>query len=688
MSKSGLMSRCLGNVRTVCQAVPLPLCLALLTAGLTYAQQSAEETRRRSELTRTVIAQARLVLREDAGPQDRVIIRRDLKVRMRDGVHLLTDVYLPPGRQAASAAKLPTILIRTPYNKEHGYKREVDPQRYVEGGFAMVVQDCRGSYKSEGDFYHGVSEADDGYDTIEWISRQPWSNGKVGMTGVSYVAAVQSAAAASGTKHLSSMFHVKAPMDYYQHGFRQSGTFLLYTVPIAFMHASKTQMARQDSLLEGALIAAGENSAEWLARMPLKKGLTPLSRTPRVERWFFDMLNQTDYDEFWKSVPLWQPVEYLDQYADVPGYYVGGWYDLYREESFYPALTRLKEQPVKLLMGPWTHMGFGHVAGDVDFGAEAELSNANYQDLQVRWFNETLGGKKTGILDEPPVRIFVMGGGSGEKTSEGKLSHGGRWRNEQQWPLARAESTPFYFHHDGSLSADKPRQDNMSAMFLYDPKQPVPTIGGTSYFLAGQNPGGGWDLFVPYGPQDQRESPDYFGCGTHLPLSSRQDILVFQTPPLQEDVEVTGPLTVRLWASSSAVDTDFTAKLIDVYPPSSDYPDGYAMNLADGIIRARYRNGFEKPELLVPNEVYQISIDVFPTSNLFVKGHRIRVDISSSNYPAFDPNPNTGDPYMTGGKCIIAQNTVHLATDRPSHIVLPIVTQSTGGAENSSRSSP
>jgi predicted acyl esterase len=267
-----------------------------------------------------------------------------------------------------------------------------------------------------------------------------------------------------------------------------------------------------------------------------------------------------------------------------------------------------------------------------------------------------------------------MGGGDGTKTAAGKLHHGGTWSHEQEWPLARADYRAFYFHRGGLLSTELPAAGEARSSYVYDPRNPVPTIGGTSYFPRGRNAETGrWNLFVPYGPHDQRERPEYFGCTTSLPLSSRHDVLAFETPPLVEDIEVTGPLTVKLWVTSSAVDTDFTAKLIDVHPASLDYPDGYAMNLADGIIRARYRNGFERAELLEPDKVYAITFTLFPTSNLFKAGHRIRVDLSSSNYPTYDPNPNTGDASMVGGRGQVAENCIYHDAEHPSHIVLPII---------------
>ena len=598
---------------------------------------------------------------------------RNVIIAMRDGVDLAADVYLPAENGKAISDKLPAILVRTTYSKEKA-GRSIDHEFFARSGYAVVIQDVRGRYKSEGSYYHGIHETDDGFDTLEWIAAQPWSDGKVGMTGISYLAAVQCAAAISGSPHLTSILHIKAPSDYYQHGFRHGGAFLNYSVPIAFMFASTGKEAAADPVLSRSLNTAFENGPEWLSRMPLEKGQTPLKGVPGDESFLIDVMRHADYDEFWKRVPLWQPKEYVDQYADVPGLYIGGWYDIYQEDRFFPLLAGRKSRPARLMMGPWTHLDFDCVSGDADFGPEAAMSPEEFNALQLCWMDQTLKGEDTGILDEPPVKIFVMGGGDGRKSAEGRLKHGGKWRFENGWPLARTRYTQYYFQENGVLSLSEPGNENSMSTYRYDPNDPVPTIGGTSYFLKGREPDTRkWILYVPYGAQDQRESPAHFGCQTDRPLSCRDDVLVFQTLPLDGDVEVTGPVQVKLWVSSSAVDTDFTAKLIDVYPPSGDYPDGYTMNLSDSIIRARYRNGFEEAEFMKPVENYQLDLELPATSNLFARGHRIRLDISSSSYPAFDPNPNNGELYQSGDECMVAENTIHHDVRRPSHVVLPII---------------
>jgi putative CocE/NonD family hydrolase len=467
------------------------------------------------------------------------------------------------------------------------------------------------------------------------------------------------------------MFHVEAPISYFQNGVRRGGAFVQMVVPVAFYFASTSREALADPVLKRGLMDNDMKGPEWLKRWPFDRGRTMLSRVPEDERFLIDTWVNTDYDKYYKDNVLWEPILYLDRYADAAGYYFTGWYDQYRGYEFYSALRPRKKSPIKLLVGPWGHGTNATFLGDVNFGEAAALTEEQGNELQLRWFDQTLKGIDTGILKEPPVRLFRMGGGDGRKDGAGRLRHGGSWIQESSWPLESTQFTNFYLGEKNSLTAETPPANEAPSTYFYDPKDPVPTIGGASYFvIRSVTPS---RYFVPYGPQDQRESAECLFCKTTLPLPARQDVLVFETAPLERDVEVTGPLTVKLWISSSAPSTDFTAKLIDVYPPSEDYPEGYAMNLADGILRTHYRNGFEKREMMKPGEAYELTIPMFATSNLFKKGHRIRVDISSSDYPAYDPNPNTGEPYMVGNQSVPAKNVVYHDRQRPSHIILPII---------------
>jgi predicted acyl esterase len=431
---------------------------------------------------------------------------------------------------------------------------------------------------------------------------------------------------------------------------------------------------------------------DWLWRLPLKPGRSPLALIPSYERFVHDFITRGDYDEFWEH-PAFNVEAHLDEHADVPTYIVTGWYDSWPRTmlDYYVELVKRKRSSIKILVGPWIH-GDATVsqthAGEVDFGPAATLDGnlaESHAAWRRRWFDRWLKGLDNGVEGEAPVTIFVMGGGSGRKNAEGRLEHGGRWRAEREWPLDRTAFTDYYLHADGTLRPESPARDGGSTTYRYDPDHPVPTISGSLSGLAEIAPMPAGVAGEPppmtrlrnlavQGVAHQAERPDGFACKPpYLPLSARQDVLVFQTPPLESDVEVTGPITVKLWASSSARDTDFTAKLLDIYPTSADFPDGFHMNITEGIVRARYRDFSGRASLLEPGQVYELTIILEPTSNLFAAGHRIRLDISSSNFPRFDLNPNTGEPVGQHTHTIVTTNVVYHDTERPSHVTLPII---------------
>jgi predicted acyl esterase len=349
--------------------------------------------------------------------------------------------------------------------------------------------------------------------------------------------------------------------------------------------------------------------------------------------------------------------------------------------------------PVKLVMGPWTHTGMRAgltFAGDVDFGPASGWGLDDYFGQQLRFFDRWLRDMQNDIENDMPVRIFVMGGGDGSRTPLGKMNHGGRWRDEREFPLARTVYTKYFLNRDGGLTVQPPDDSNAGALqFTFDPAHPVPTIGASSSGLMELVPLSDrldpfWSMnispwlrlnsIVLEGAAHQKEAPHIVGARPPYPLlAARPDVLVFQTPPLDAAVEVTGYLKVHLWVSSSAVDTDFTAKLIDVYPASPDYPDGYHLNLSDSILRVRFRSGFDHEERMTPGEIYPLTIELAPTSNLFQKGHRIRLDVSSSNFPRFDVNPNTGEPMGRHTHTLVAHNTVYCHPEHPSHVLLPVI---------------
>ncbi len=597
-----------------------------------------------------------------------VIQESDVMVAMRDGVRLATDIYFPARNGGRVSQKLPTVMERTPYDKA-GRGRPETARYFASRGYAVVFQDTRGRYKSEGAFVKYLSEPFDGYDTIEWIAKQPWSDGKVGTFGISYGAHTQAALAAANPPHLACMFlDCGGFTNAYDNGSRNGGAFELRQLCWAYNNARASKEAAENPTIKAALEAEG--LLAWFERLPWKKGHSPLRWVPEYEDYIFEMWTRADFDDYWKQMGICNAL-FFDQYADVPQLHMGSWYDPYTRTTTgnYTGLSPIKKGPVRLLMGPWTH-GQHDVShsGDADFGPQSVVAGnlaQDYNELRLRWFDAWLKGLDNGVRDEAPVRIFVMGGGDGRKNAAGRLNHGGRWRDEQGWPLPRTQLTPYYLHANGSLSAEPPRSGVAASRYQFDPRNPVPTIGGNISSAPG---------VMDAGAFHQQEGPRFFGSREpHLPLASRHDVLVFQTPPLERDVEVTGPVVVRLWASSSAVDTDFTAKLLDVYPPSEDFPKGFDMNLTDGIIRARYRDSFERPQLMTPGEVYQLTIELYPTSNLFVKGHRIRLDISSSNFPRLDVNPNTGEPLGVSRRAVVAENAVFHDADHPSHVVLPII---------------
>jgi putative CocE/NonD family hydrolase len=377
------------------------------------------------------------------------------------------------------------------------------------------------------------------------------------------------------------------------------------------------------------------------------------------------MATHGDYDDdYWKHRDVnWQ--EHYDETLDIPMIHVSGWYDSYAGGTIqnFVELSKRKTSPIYLLMGPWTHGGnIRSYAGDVEFGPEAAREDFP-REFHLRWFDRILKGAEAAA--EEPVRIFVMGGGDGHKDANGRLYHGGRWISASSWPLPETRWARYYFHADGSLSERPPTEPESTTTYTFDPRDPVPTLGGA---FSSTSP-----VFEP-GAYHQEEREGIYGARPpFLPLSARPDVVVFQTEPLAFDVEVVGPIVVELHASSTALDTDFTAKLVDVYPPSSDFPSGFEMNLTDGILRARYRNGPERQQLMTPGEVYRLQIEPFPTANVFKKGHRIRVDVSSSNFPRFDVNPNTGEPLGMNRRTGNADNTLYHDAARPSHVVLPIL---------------
>ena len=620
---------------------------------------------------------------------------RDVMVPMRDGVRLATDIHLPALNGEALAGPFPTILGRTSYDK-------TDPSMWVQPvadyfvphGYAVVLQDMRGRYKSEGtgQYFHvaNVDEGRDGFDTVEWIANQAWSTGRVGTLGSSHNGIVQLAMALLRPEHLVAIWPDVTPTNTYAHVARDGGAMAMHVLGHLFLHGHDSQEIRDKPTEQQAFVEAMEHVREWVWRTPFKPGLTPLALVSNLEKTLFDYYYRGAYDEWWSQECL-DRERFYHKHKDIPGTYSSGWFDPLSTSAttYFTAMAKQNTTPQRLVMGPWTHQGMTNgmsYAGDVEFGPDAVWGIERYNAERLRWFDRWLKGIDNGVENEPPVRVFVMGGGDGHRTPQGRMFHGGRWRAEQEWPIAHTAFTKYYLKTGASLSTEPGESEAPPARFTFDPGHPVPTLGANVcafYEMVPIGEGMNPDRVVPRarmrsivieGPTHQKEEPGVVGARPPYPtLAERSDVLVFQTPILTEDVEVTGHVLAELWVSSSAVDTDFTAKLLDVHPGTPDYPSGYHMNLVDSIIRARFHDGFEVEHLLTPGEVYVVKIHLGPVSNLFKAGHRIRLDVSSSNFPRFDVNPNTGEPMGRHTHQVVAHNAVHLDDRHPSQVLLPIV---------------
>jgi uncharacterized protein len=561
-----------------------------------------------------------------------VTIERDVTAKMRDGVILRADIYRPK-----SDGRFPVLLQRTPYGKT----RTTDFGLMAAArGYIVIVQDVRGRYMSEGDWYTFKNESDDGYDTVEWAASLPYSNGKVGMFGESYVGATQWLTAIAHPPHLAGICPGYTASNYHDGWTYQAGAFEQW------FNESWTSILAQDTLHRAAIRNTNAFATAWklpLANYPLFNFPDPSSAstsTGSLAPYFLDWLAHPAYDAYWKQISI---EEHYDEIT-VPALTVAAWYDIFLGGSLRNYLgmkahggTDAARRGQHLLIVVGGHAGAGRKIGDVDFGPAA--AEDDLDAITLKWYDFLFKGLQNEFSGKP-VKIFVMGDN--------------RWREEEDWPLARAQTTKYFFHSvkganslrgDGSLSTTQPRSENPDH-YVYDPANPVSTIGGP---LCCDE-----DRISP-GPHDQR------------PAETRDDVLIYSTAPFAQDTEITGPVTVELFAKSSAVDTDFTAKLVDVAP------DGYAQNLTEGVIRTRYRDSQDKANLMNPGQIYQFKIDLWATSNVFRKGHLLRVEISSSNFPRFDRNLNTGENAAFAVNLISATNTVYHDADHPSVLVLSVV---------------
>jgi uncharacterized protein len=592
-----------------------------------------------------------------------VEVRRDVTVPMRDRVRLATDIYLPARDNNIVPGKWPTILMRTPYNKAGD---ENDGRYFAQHGYA-VFQDTRGRYRSEGVWHMLTDDGPEGVDTCDWVAKQPWSNGKIGTMGSSYVGGTQHAIALERAPALATAIPIDAMSDMGYASMRNGGAFeLRFWDWIYSIAGPKGSRQSRDPATATTLKDMMQNRRSYLLNLPLRRSTTPLKFVPEYENWLVEALANGANDDFWNQNNI---IDHPELYKDIPLYLVGGWYDSWAGNTAanFTVLSQKMKGPVYLIMGPWIHDGQGGFQhGQVSFGRSAAIPDV--RAWQLEWYDHWLKGIDNSVGRRAPfatpVRIFVMGTGDGRRTSDGKLNHGGYWREEHEWPLSRAKPTGFCLQPEGKLSPQAPPVNGGATSFQFDPARPVPTIGGNISSGSGILLQGAWD---------QRGGPHVWNDPEPIPLSARNDILVFQTEPLADDIEVTGPMQVKLWISSTAVDTDFTAKLIDVYPASADFPGGFDLNIADGILRARFRDSLKAEKLMKPGATYRITIQLYPTSNVFKRGHRIRLDVSSSNFPRFDINPNTGEPLNDNRQTKIATNTVYHDASHPSQVILPIV---------------
>ena len=561
-------------------------------------------------------------------------ILHDVEAPMRDGTILRADVYLPTGE-----GPFPALVERTPYNKENSPEMQVkSPPFFASHGYAVVVQDVRGKFKSDGVFipFHddGWGANRDGYDTIEWIAAQPWCDGNVGMIGGSYAGATQYRTAPTRPPHLRAMFARESSADYYNEWVYHGGAFEL-----GFMHAWTLNMEHNNlahlvSALDypqykGRIEQALKELLDWQSKLPLN----PNPLLDGVNTWYDEFMAHPDDGPYWWR---WNIAQQHHE-VDVPIVHMGGWFDIFQIgtiKNFVGIRAKAKTQRARdgqrLIMGPWIHGPWNMALskqGEVDFGAD---SIRDYNAIRVPWFDHWLKGIDNEVKDEPPVQLFVMGED--------------QWRNFDEYPIANTQYTSWYLR-DGALSLAAPDSAEHADGYVYDPLNPVPTLGG--------------NLLTPLiigGAFDQR------------PIEDR--CLTYTSAPLEHDLTIIGNVRCVLHAMSSAPDTDWVVRLTDVHP------DGFSRLLCDGILRARYRESQTHPTLLTPNQVYEFVVDLWDTANTFSAGHRIRVAITSSSFPRFDRNLNTGGVFGTEAVGQVAFNTVFHDALRPSHILLPVVQSS------------
>jgi uncharacterized protein len=572
----------------------------------------------------------------------RIVLERNIEIPMRDGCVLRGDLFRPD-----TSEKLPVLLNRTPYNKAMPmvFAMTLDATRAAEAGYNVLVQDCRGRFASDGVWDCFTVEGADGYDTIEWAARQPWSSGKVGTYGASYMGATQWLAATQAPPSLKAMVPSITASDYHDGWTYQGGAFALFfnvSWTMAALAPPRLMRERADNSAItkelGAVVGSIDKMREKMEHLPLSDFPMFQAGAP----YFFDWLKHPSYDDYWRKLSI----EERHAKIEVPALNIGGWYDIFQGGTLRnfsgmraKGATDAARGGQRLMVGPWSHaVPFQNLVGAVDFGLRSGPVSVDVDGMQLRFFDQWLKGKPAS--GEAPVRLFIMG------INE--------WRDEKEWPLPGTDFRRYYLHSrgkansmygDGALSTDAPGAEPPDH-FLYNPTDPVPTGGGGLCCYPGALQGGAWD---------------------QASVEHRADVLVYSTEQLDEDLEVTGPIQLTLFTASSAPDTDFTAKLVDVAPC------GTAVNLTDGILRARYRESQSSEVMLTPGKAAQFDIDMWSTANVFKKGHRIRLEVSSSNYPRFDRNLNTGHPLYSDAEMRPAMQTVMHDRGFASYLTLPVI---------------
>lgn len=625
-------------------------------------------------------------------PEYDVVIARSMKCVARDGVKLSVDLYRPARNGEALPGPFPAVLTRSPYDTRSGKGpsgQAKNGEFFARRGYLYAVQDVRGRFESEGAFdLLSEHEGPDGHDVIEWLAALPCCDGNVGTQGSSLRSWNQSAAALERPPHLKAMWVNQGGSNGFMHALRHHGTLELRWLAWLVTNAAHSQEAHADPALQAEIVRGAEKMYDWFRRLPWSEGNSPLAVLPRWEKRALDFYRNAEMSDFWRN-PTLNPELYRDRSADVPTVYSGSWYDSYPRATIanFTGLNPGRAHQY-LLMGAGVHGGpnlDNPMAGDVDMGPAAPIKGnlaATRMEMMLEFFDHFLKGAENGWAARPKVVYFHMGGNGG-RNAAGKLVHGGEWHSAEHWPPRGVRSEDWFLHAGGGLSPARPEASEPSR-FIFDPAKPLPTVAATVSSMTQNLPpfprmmrtGDPITLresLVLQGAADQVTHPGVHGAEPpYGDLAERPDVLAFTTEPFAEDFSLTGAPEVELHVSSDAPDTDILCMLQDVYPTSETWPEGYRMNLSESIFRLRFREGFDREILLKPGEVVKVRFELYPTSNLFKAGHRLRLLVSSSSFPHYDVNPNTGEPVGRHTRLRVARNAIHHDPAHPSRLILPV----------------